>query len=195
MATTSSEGVRRVLSILTKFLDYTFSAAKEGYQDACHTGQVPFHHVWTLFRPGDIVYEKLPVAPFQDSYEQCFSVHSSEDSVSRYDGTKANISGPGMVWTTRYIREYEGGKQITTEDLGIVPFSMMAAQKRDAIKTTLIERGRRFLQISKLPFSFWNYKGPYTIVHPLTGHRTIEEARLSLESRRWQVSLSVRHYE
>lgn len=201
-----SDQVRRVLTILTEFLNYTFSAARESYRDARRTGQILFHHAWTLFRPGDIVYEKLPVAPFQDLYEQCFSVHSSEDSVSRYDGTRVlcltlaemtyrsgqvNTSGPVTVWTTRYIREYDGVKQLTTEDLGIVPLSMLAPEKRHAIKTALMERGRRFLEISQLPFSFWNYKGPYTIVHPLTGHGTIEEARLSLERRRQRVSLSM----
>ncbi|KAJ4129126.1 hypothetical protein NW768_007659 [Fusarium equiseti] len=152
IATTSSEVMRRVLTILTGFLDYTFSDAKEGYQDACRTGQVLFNHAWTLFRPGDIVYERLTVAPFQDSYEQCFSVHSSEYSISQFDGTRvlcltlveityrssqANTHGPATVWTTRYIQEYDGVKQITTEDLGIVPFDMMASEKRDIIKAAL----------------------------------------------------------
>jgi len=209
IATTSSKGVRRVLTILTGFLDYTFSDAIEGYQDACRTGQVLFRHAWTLFRPGDIVYERRAVAPFQDLYEQCFSVHSSEDSISEYDGARVlsltliemthrssqvNTRGPLMVWTTRYVREYNGFKQITAEDLGIMPFSMMTQEKRNAIKATLVERGRRFLQISTLPFSFWNYKGPYTIVHPITGHGTIEESKLSLEGRRWQVTLCLYHY-
>ncbi|RBR07078.1 uncharacterized protein FIESC28_10824 [Fusarium coffeatum] len=198
---TSLAVVRRILITLIDFLDYYFPGARQSYQDACSSGTISFSHLWTLFRPGDISYEKHTIAPFQDVYEQCFGVDACEESVSQYDGTRvlllrlAEITyspgqhhnpGPRMGMTTRHIREYDGVKQVTVEDLGIIPFSLMEVEKQDAIRAKLVQRGRRFFQVSKLPFSFWNYKGPYTIVHSLTGKGTIEEARLSSAERHWQ---------
>jgi hypothetical protein len=93
-------------------------------------------------------------------YEQCFGVHKVEDFISHYDGSRvlrlslaeiiyrhsrSHTSGPRMVWTTRHIREYDGLKQITTEDLGIIPFSMIPLEKRNDIHAMLLQRGRQFL--------------------------------------------------
>lgn len=216
---TSSLTFKQILQAVLSFVDYIFPDAGEIQQEARRTRQVPFSHVWTLFRPGDIAYEKRTIPPFHHIYEQCFSIYKVEESVSRYDGTKvlclslaeivysnsmSDTPGPRMAWTTRHIRQYDGSKDITTEDLGIIPFNMIPTEERISIQARLIQRGRRVLQISSMPFSFWNYNGPYGIVHQVVGQGTMGEARLSSRERQWQkhthenividVATSTRHY-
>jgi hypothetical protein len=195
---------REILQAVLGFINYIFPGAQKAHHDALRTGQIPFSHVWTLFRLGDIVYEKRIIPPFHYTYEQCFSIHKAEEFVSQHDSTKvlrlslaeiiyrpsrSNKPGPRMVRTTRHIRKYDGLKGITAEDIGIIPFNMVPLEERTAIEARLTQRGRRFLQLSMLPFSFWNYNGPYGIVHPIVGAGTMEETRLCSRERQWQVSL------
>ncbi|PTD06769.1 hypothetical protein FCULG_00005326 [Fusarium culmorum] len=183
---------KQILQAVLNFIKDIFPDATKIREDALRTGQVPFSHVWTLFRPGTIVYERRTIPPRHNIYEQCFSVNKLEGSVSRYDGTNvfclslaemvysysmSNEPGPRMMWTTRHIRQYCGLKGITTEDIGIIPFSIIPPEERTAIEARLTQRGRQILQISRMPFSFWNYDGPYGIVHQIVGRGIMEEAQ------------------
>ncbi|CEF77622.1 unnamed protein product [Fusarium graminearum] len=187
---------KQILQAVLNFIKDIFPDTKKIQEDALRTGQVPFSHVWTLFRPGTIVYEKRTIPPRHNIYEQCFSVNKLEGSVSRYDNTNvlclslaemvysysmSNEPGPRMMWTTRHIRQYGGLKGITTEDLGIIPLSIIPPEERTAIEARLTQRGRQMLQISRMPFSFWNYDGPYGIVHQVVGRGIMEEAHSNCE--------------
>ncbi|WXC59621.1 hypothetical protein SNK03_005482 [Fusarium graminearum] len=199
---------KQILQAVLNFIKDIFPDAKKIQEDALRTGQVPFSHVWTLFRPGTIVYEKRTIPPRHNIYEQCFSVNKLEGSVSRYDSTNvlclslaemvysysmSNEPGPRMMWTTRHIRQYGGLKGITTEDLGIIPLNIIPPEERTAIEARLTQRGRQMLQISRMPFSFWNYDGPYGIVHQVVGRGIMEEAQYASRERRWQVSIAPPH--
>ncbi|KAF5026461.1 hypothetical protein F66182_1448 [Fusarium sp. NRRL 66182] len=194
--------INKTLKALMNFIEDIFPGAKKMQCQAYQDAQISYPYAWTIFQPGDIVYEERSIRPFHAMYEQCFRVRRAEDFISRYDGsnvlrlTLEEIiympsgfikSGPRLVLTARHIREYDGLKQITTRDMGIIPFNMVPAEEQSAIRTRLTQRGRRFLHLSTLPFSIWNYKGPLGLVNSIAGRGTMEETRLSLAERVWQI--------
>ncbi|RKK77775.1 hypothetical protein BFJ69_g6066 [Fusarium oxysporum] len=121
-----------------------------------------------MFQPGDTVYEKRSILLFRETYEQCFRVKAAEDSISQYDGTNVyrlmleeiiymhsgvEKPGPRLVLTTRHIREYDGLKGITTEELGIIPWNTLPEDMQRAIYDRISRRSRQFFHVSALPSS------------------------------------------
>jgi hypothetical protein len=166
------------------------------------SGQASYEHLWTLFRPMEIVYEKRLIPPYNNPYDQCFRLKRIDDFHSFIDGVSAlrltveeiiyrhsvtGSSGPRLIRSTRHIRKYDGLKQITAEDLGIVPYGMISSQKQETIRAELSARSRQFLRLCTLPFSVWDYDGPLSLLHSTTGASTKEEMRFSLNERKWQV--------
>lgn len=130
-----SISANRTLEVLEKFIDYVFPGARKTFEEANQGIQISYPHVWTLFQPGTIVYEKRLIPPFNEFYEQCFRVRSTEDIVGHCDGTNifrllleeiVYTQGSGVrpgtmiISTSRHIREYDGLRNITPEDLGVV---------------------------------------------------------------------------
>ncbi|RGP77372.1 p-loop containing nucleoside triphosphate hydrolase [Fusarium longipes] len=192
---------KETLKALTDFLNSIFPDAEKMQREAYANAKILYPYLWTLFPPGEIVYEKRSIRPFHDMYEQCFRVRTAEDFTSRYDGSNVfrldleeviyvpsvtRKSGPGLVSTTRYIREYDGVKDIKIPEMGIIPFRVIPKEERDAIQTRLIGRSRRFLDLSSRPFSIWNYKGPLGLVRKITRCGTMEEIEFSQAERLWK---------
>jgi hypothetical protein len=187
---------------LASFIDDIFPAAERMQSEMRQSGQASYEHLWTLFRPMEIVYEKRLIPPYNNPYDQCFRLKRIDDFHSFIDGVSAlrltveeiiyrhsvtGSSGPRLIRSTRHIRKYDGLKQITAEDLGIVPYGMISSQKQETIRAELSARSRQFLRLCTLPFSVWDYDGPLSLLHSTTGASTKEEMRFSLNERKWQV--------
>ncbi|SCN86474.1 uncharacterized protein FFC1_05161 [Fusarium fujikuroi] len=191
----------RTLEALDKFIDHIFPGARKILEEAHHGDQVSYLQVWTLFPPGRIVYERREIPPFKELYEQCFRVRRVEDFISHYDGTnvfrlvleeivymKGSGVRPGtrLVLTSRHIREYDGMRDITTEGLGLVPLNLIPKEEQNRICIAIAQRSRRFLHLSAIPFSIWNYNGPVRLMSSIAGQGTREETKLSQTERAWQ---------
>ncbi|KAF5557750.1 hypothetical protein FNAPI_5343 [Fusarium napiforme] len=189
--------VTKTFDLLVRFIDHIFPGARNAYENT----QVHFHHLWVLFKPGDIVYEKRYTPPFRETYEQCFRVKATEESISQYDGTKVYClvleeivyiqssdkkPGPRLVSTTRHIREYSGLKRTTTEELGIIPWEKLPKDIQRATCDRISRRSRQFLHVSALPFSIWHYVGPLILMTPQVGPCLWKEVRISQAEKLWQ---------
>ncbi|KAK3387816.1 hypothetical protein B0H63DRAFT_392246, partial [Podospora didyma] len=166
------------LSTLVLFINHTFNDAERMQGEMRRSGQASYEHLWTLFRPQEIMYEKRLVPPNGATYEQCLRIKDVQDVTTVTDQRNAlrlvieevvykcgSRPGPRLAVSRRYIQEFTGTRAITVEGLGIAPLSMLPWEEQEAIRVRLIDRGRRYIELCSKPFSVMDYDGPLRIFH------------------------------
>lgn len=200
-----ANGHRRTLGFkpfqaLVHFIGDVFHEASRAQDGIRRSGLVTYEHLWTLYPPQELVYEKRLVLPRNTPYEQCWRVRGVEEFTSFTDRGRALRlmvdevvygrgirSGPRLTMSCRYIRPYTGSKPITADGLGIVPLSMLPRHEQEAIRARLSQAGRRYIDICAMPFSVMDYDGPLCLTHSHTINNTKEEMMLSSAERVVQV--------
>jgi hypothetical protein len=102
--------------------------------------------MWSSFRPGELV-----VAPkFKDDKEifllSSISPFYPSDGAQMRDFKLYQLAWNGRKFCRREktvtIKKFEGSKRL--QDLQVVPLSQLSEEEQDNIKTTLIERGKKW---------------------------------------------------
>jgi len=80
-----------------------------------------------------------------------------------YIRTEHGYVVPVLFPSTRHNRKFEGLKNITADDLGVVPYNMISSRERKRLLSKLGERSRHYIHLSTMPFSIWHYTGPLSL--------------------------------
>ncbi|KAF1954563.1 P-loop containing nucleoside triphosphate hydrolase protein [Byssothecium circinans] len=147
-----------VLCAALQYFDEDFGSTLASLKSLTEQDEITFKLLWTLFPPETIVYTRSNMLQ-EDQLLICESVEYKELK----DGSKVLmmdcrlISHDGVVlgWLGDVIKieEFEGAKKV--QELKCFPFSRHA--KQDEISARLLERGKRFTELSSA--AFCDYKG------------------------------------
>jgi hypothetical protein len=131
------------LACFLRHFDIFDAESLEGPEAIRKDQQVPYDRVWMLFRPGSQVVAE----PFRGS-KQIFVVHSHGPESSRFVITCWCYDWDGSALVRHYydfeISKYEGRKPIAELPLFPVNSLHVDGENTDALRATLIKRGKRF---------------------------------------------------
>ncbi|ORX98026.1 P-loop containing nucleoside triphosphate hydrolase protein [Clohesyomyces aquaticus] len=157
--------------VLSKELDDTIST----WQDQLSHGVITFNYLWTLFKPGDILYcrfrgEEMLMKLQKTEYESGgFSLYAKYVDWSGY--TFGYASHQFMLYS------YDGTRPITDLDAYPIQYHSEAG----AIESRLAARGKRFEQLQG--FHYKLYKGLAELVPAVFGNRVVPVRERTVDGR------------
>jgi len=141
------------------------------YDSLVPTNRITFDLLWTIFPPQELVYfgskegTKYP-------FEYCGYVESAQVGAAKHQTRRLEITllvgfhngrAYGIVGRQLTMYDFFGIVDINSQNLDAIPFSKLPEKKREELRTRFIERGKRYIDISKAPHSFLHYDGPIVI--------------------------------
>lgn len=145
------------------------------YDDSVPRGKIPRSILWTLYRPHDWIYMRETVNPWTDHESEYFAVVSRVEAkveantgikthkvyfvVGFHDGRKFDLR-ERWFWVDPLPNEV---LDISTDALRLIPLRFIPTEERDAIRSRLLARGKKYISLSTRPVTFMQYKGPITI--------------------------------
>ncbi|KAK3341821.1 hypothetical protein B0T25DRAFT_354201 [Lasiosphaeria hispida] len=136
------------IDVVLRFIDEHFASTFAELDGLHGSDTISFRLLWTLFPPKTLVYLRQPTALRDVYHEEC--------RVVQFTGSRCHRV-PTLTCVTP---QFEGVKPLTSEALQIIPLALVPAGDQKSIKERLEERGRRYFNIFKQPFSVWEYEGP-----------------------------------
>lgn len=168
------------LKSVLDFVKHTFPGAEEAQDQIRTTGVASFDYLWTIFKPGQIIYEKRSVENSNWFYEQCikikdvkheynksleaFGIYLSVEEVVHKQTPRAGIY---LVTSQRRIKRFTGTKPLTSEEIGFIPLNMIQEPDQDSLRVKLIDLARRYVHLSSHPSTIWEYEGPIALTDSL----------------------------
>ncbi|KAK6353479.1 hypothetical protein TWF696_005442 [Orbilia brochopaga] len=129
------------LDTLIGFLDDEFESTNEEYDNLTAEGLINFELLWTLFKPGQLIYTTILMQPRVlrlRSYQRTECGASLKGTFIDYDGSKF-----GELDAEVDIFGFTGSKKI--QELSVIPLHRVAT--KDAIVKRLVERGTKFVSL------------------------------------------------
>ncbi|KAK1634282.1 hypothetical protein BDP81DRAFT_473214 [Colletotrichum phormii] len=158
-------GAQTTIGVL-EFTKSTFARAEEAQDQIRATGVASFDYLWTIFEPGQIIYEKRRVTDNSWLYEQFLKVKNLEFEYSELNKAvgisllvekivhqQAPQAGTYLVTSQRQIRYFTDLKPLTSETIGFTPLDMIQEPERGILRAKFIDLGRRYLHLSSQPFT------------------------------------------
>ncbi|OAA65431.1 ATPase, AAA-type, core [Niveomyces insectorum RCEF 264] len=168
LASTTPPQTRRELANLVDFIHAPVGHSKiiETYNNLVPHGKITFPMVWTLYPPYEPVLALHAGQKLEDS--SCYLVESvsfSQDEGEPYwdiqllfgyhDGNHFYLKS-----TQRKIHWFDGVRDINQGQLDLLPLNLLEEEKRNAIRASLVRRGKLYVDYCTRDFSFMHYKGP-----------------------------------
>ncbi|KAF3911588.1 hypothetical protein ABW21_db0208481 [Orbilia brochopaga] len=126
------------LDTLIKFLDDEFESTNEEFDNLTAEGLINFELLWTLFKPGQLIYTTMLMQPRVlrlRSYQRTECGASLKGTFVDYDGSKFGEADAEVD-----VFGFTGSKKI--QDLNVIPLHRVAT--KDAIIKRLTDRGTKF---------------------------------------------------
>lgn len=158
---------REIVELLD-FIKKYFKDTEAELEILRHRGVINHRLLWTMFPPGTLVYLRQPTLSRGLVYEQCIVVQSTgytqtpQGKELFIDAKEWQFTGFDYhrIVSTTYIGEFRGVKTISAETLTHLPFASLSKDLQNEIKTRLIDRAKRYIELFARPASFWEYEGP-----------------------------------
>ncbi|EPS36366.1 hypothetical protein H072_10103 [Dactylellina haptotyla CBS 200.50] len=146
----------RHLKLLLDFLDSEFATLDADYRNYMEQGLTSFDLMWTLFKPGELVYTSF------DGHARVFESKGFKEqqiSCAVYgviDGTYIDYNGEEFGHAQRYVLnpDFEGTRKITELDA----FPLQYHPREKEVRLDLISRGRKFESLAGI--HCMDYSGP-----------------------------------
>ncbi|KAK6544314.1 hypothetical protein TWF694_001014 [Orbilia ellipsospora] len=146
----------RHLKLLLDFLDVEFAKLDADYRNYMEQGLTSFDIMWTLFKPGELVYTSF------DGHARVFETKGyKEQQISCnvfgvIEGNYVDYNGDEFGYASKYVLnpEFDGTRKIT--DLDAFPLCYHPREKE--VKLDLISRGRKFESLAGI--HCMDYSGP-----------------------------------
>ncbi|WYZ44542.1 hypothetical protein EsH8_VII_000978 [Colletotrichum jinshuiense] len=168
-----SDGARH-LPILLDFIDETFEDAIKSAANFLEHGLISYDHLWTIFRPGCLVYATRLSQP------RVYKLNSYEYTGGNCPGLQLSVQYvdfDGNEFGTRYedllVPQFSGAAQISS--LNALPLEYHP--NPDAVTTILTDRGRRWETLAGQ--NFRQYKGVALDQH---NHRYNIDGRVMIDT-------------
>jgi hypothetical protein len=162
-------------------MDPIFQTLSSEYTSTVKRGSVNFDLLWTLYPPQEIVY----YAHFYNSntvLEWCMviekTVPSEKELMIHYVAGFHDGRSFSIVTRRMAVPEFHGFSAFFAENGSTrfpIPLSMLPADKERDIRTRLVKRGKRYIDLSTRPHSYLSYTGPVRML------KKDEEKRLSFK--------------
>ena len=155
------DNVKMHIKLLLNFLNLQWGDLARSVESFDADGLVRFKLLWTIFRPGDLIYrqenghERLYQLE-QTSYQEhkMLGPYLKLDCLYTYfDGHHVGIAKEEL--RIYQIKEFAGEKASKIQGLSVYPTKYRTGN--DALKKRLIERGQRFLNMQEA--KLWYYHG------------------------------------
>lgn len=151
-----------------------FIHSKEGLKDTlsryqelvpCPIRKMTFDMLWTLFPPHELVY--CP-SPSFETMERCYRIEYTAPAI----GVEGPLLFVSLVYGNRdgkkfgimrhkvHLQEFYGVVDITKANLPLIPFNFLTDLEQMEIRSRVIERGKKLVELQSKKFSFMAYKGP-----------------------------------
>ncbi|KAF3936827.1 hypothetical protein ABW19_dt0204426 [Dactylella cylindrospora] len=146
----------RHLKLLLEFLDQEFAKLDKEYKNYMDEGLTTFELMWTLFKPGELIYTSF------DGYPRVFEVKGYKEQQIQcnwfgvIEGTYVDYNGDNFGFAEKYVLnpDFDGTRKIT--DLPAFPLKYHPREKE--VRMDLISRGRRFEEMAGI--HCMEYNGP-----------------------------------
>ncbi|EWC46772.1 hypothetical protein DRE_04017 [Drechslerella stenobrocha 248] len=146
----------RHLKLCLDFLDSEFAALDKEYQNFMGQEMTTFDLMWTLFKPGELVYSTF------DGHPRVFEVKGFKEQqvagsvCAVIDGRCIDYNGDEFGWAQKYLvnPDFEGSRKIT--DLDVFPLKYHPHEKQ--VRADLASRGRKFESLAGI--HCMEYNGP-----------------------------------
>ncbi|KAL2874887.1 hypothetical protein SGCOL_009865 [Colletotrichum sp. CLE4] len=143
------ENKRQHLKVLLKYLDKDYAEVKKSLYPMLENGLITFDLLWALFKPNKLIY----TTTYGSSDEpRVFKVEQAEKMNSMTKGEFYLLDGKYMEYDGKQfgygtlceeIPEFRGARKISS----LNAFPLEFHKEKQAIKTTLIERGKKFVNL------------------------------------------------
>ncbi|KAK1710313.1 uncharacterized protein BDZ83DRAFT_640589 [Colletotrichum acutatum] len=143
------ENKRQHLKVLLKYLDRDYAEVKKSLYPMLENGLITFDLLWALFKPNTLIY----TTTYGSSDEpRVFKVEQAEKMSSMTKGEFYLLDGKYLEFDGKQfgygalceeIPEFRGARKISS----LNAFPLDFHKEKEAIKTTIIERGKRFVNL------------------------------------------------
>lgn len=135
-------------TLLRDILQEELADTIKALRDYVKNGVVTYEHAWTVFQPGAVVLSSSGVGE-QVALRLKSAAYEKTDQDGNFLGLKCqcvNWNGKSFGWSDEYVKlpEFEGIQAIN--ELAVLPLAFHP--KKEQLKQTLIERGKRFAALS-----------------------------------------------
>ncbi|OHF02950.1 ATPase [Colletotrichum orchidophilum] len=143
------ENKRQHLKVLLKYLDKDYAQVKKSLYPMLENGLITFDLLWALFKPNTLIYTTTYGSPDEP---RVFKVEQAEkmNSITKgdfylLDGKYLEYDGKQFGYGTlcEEIPEFRGARKISS----LNTFPLDFHKDKEAIRTTLIERGKKFVKL------------------------------------------------
>ncbi|KAF3929140.1 hypothetical protein AA313_de0200101 [Arthrobotrys entomopaga] len=146
----------RHLKLLLDFLDAEFSQLDADYRNYMEQGLTSFDIMWTLFKPGELVYTSF------DGHARVFETKGYKEQQLNcnvfgvIEGNYVDYNGDEFGYASKYVLnpEFDGTRKITELDA----FPLRYHPREKEVKMDLISRGRKFESLAGI--HCMDYSGP-----------------------------------
>ena len=144
------------LKCLLKYIDKDYAATKKTLYPLLEAGNITFDLIWTLFRSDTIIYTSTYSAPDEP---RAFKVEYATKESSFMKGTWYDIEGKyldfdgkgfGLGTMEVEIESFKGPRRISS----LPCYPLKYHKDAEEMKQKLIERGRKFTELSGMQYKF-----------------------------------------
>lgn len=144
------------LKVLVKYLDTDYAETKKTLYPLLESNMITFEYLWALFKPNTIVY----TATYGNQDEpRAFKMEYATKEYSFMKGEWYCIEGRyleydgksfGMGAMEVNVESFKGARKITS----LACYPLKYHRETDALRTNLIERGRKFVALKGMNYRF-----------------------------------------